>query len=76
MASDLNDHDSSTERFATRKLAVLADAERERHTLMAQEARYHLGNLRTEATRHEDALAHIENVFRLRTGQPENEETP
>jgi len=44
---------------------ILAVAEDERHTLLAQAARNHLSNVRSEARRYEDELAHIESVFQM-----------
>lgn len=45
---------------------ILMGAEAERHELMAQETRNHLSNVRSEASRHEQTIAHIESVFQLR----------
>jgi hypothetical protein len=50
----------------------LAGAEAERHQLIENENARHVSNARSELKRYEEALAHIERVFLLRTGQAES----
>jgi len=45
---------------------ILAAAEDERHTLLAQAARNHLSNVRAETRRYEEDIRRIESVFQLR----------
>jgi len=45
---------------------ILAVAEDERHTLLAQESENHLNRMEAEIRRHRAELAHIESVFRSR----------
>lgn len=52
--------------MTTTSAEVLAVAEDERHTLLAQAARDHLSNIRSETRRYEEQLEHIESVFQMR----------
>ena len=45
---------------------ILAVAENERHTLLAQAAQDHLSRVEAETRRYRDELAHIESVFASR----------
>lgn len=50
---------------------ILTGAQMERHELIAAENARHVNNLEAELRRYQAALDHIENVFLLRTSQPE-----
>jgi hypothetical protein len=59
--------------YAPTRAEIISAAEQERHVLLAQEMAHHLYNARNELRRYEDAIKHIEDVYRLRLSglQPE-----
>jgi hypothetical protein len=55
------------------QLTLEQAAERERHDLLACEAKHHAENIAVEMRRYAAATEHAERVYRLRLGLPDAE---